>query len=91
VAQGLWRVDNNDICRLANSKSPKKDGGSSSTAEEGRGPHVALAIRLKRRDPDREFHIGERIQYVLVKNSSKMQVQVFGCENSQKMVDAITG
>lgn len=71
---GLWRVDDHDISRLASSmKSPKKDLGGASTAEKGRGPHVALAVRLKRSDPERQFHIGERIQYVLVKNFSKLQ------------------
>ncbi|MCO5600345.1 hypothetical protein L7F22_054456 [Adiantum nelumboides] len=71
---GLWRVDDHDISRLASAtKSPKKEAGGAATAEEGRGPHVALAVRLKRNDPERQFHIGERIQYVLVKNSSKLQ------------------
>ncbi|KAJ7556163.1 hypothetical protein O6H91_05G071800 [Diphasiastrum complanatum] len=74
VRTGLWRVDGQDIARLAAAtKSPKKDSGSALTAEEGRGPHVSLAIRMKRQDPDRQFHIGERIPYVLVANSSKLQ------------------
>ncbi|KAI5084309.1 hypothetical protein GOP47_0000478 [Adiantum capillus-veneris] len=71
---GLWRVDDHDISRLASAiKSPKKESGGAATAEEGRGPHVALAVRLKRNDPERQFHIGERIPYVLVNNSSRLQ------------------
>jgi hypothetical protein len=74
VLQGLWRVDDHDISRLAAvTRSPQKQT-SASTAEEGRGPHVALSVRLKRKDPDRQFHIGERIPYVLMANSSKLQV-----------------
>lgn len=74
VLQGLWRVDDHDIARLAAvTRSPQKQT-SASTAEEGRGPHVALSVRLKRKDPDRQFHIGERIPYVLMANSSKLQV-----------------
>ncbi|KAH7314892.1 hypothetical protein KP509_21G026000 [Ceratopteris richardii] len=71
---GLWRVDDHDISRLASSsKSLRKEVGGGATAEEGRGPHVALAVRLKKNDPDRQFHIGERIPYVLVNNLSKLQ------------------
>jgi hypothetical protein len=35
---------------------------------------VSLAVRLKRRDGDRQFHIGERIPYVLVSGRGKLQV-----------------
>lgn len=74
LMQGLWRVDDHDIAKLAAvTRSPRKQTGAS-TAEEGRGPHVALSVRLKRKDPDRQFHIGERISYILMANSSKLQV-----------------
>ncbi len=80
VLQGLWRVDDHDIARLAAvTRSPQKQT-SASTAEEGRGPHVALSVRLKRKDPDRQFHIGERIPYVLMANSSKLQVFSYSCQ-----------
>ncbi|XP_073396343.1 DNA polymerase delta catalytic subunit isoform X5 [Physcomitrium patens] len=71
---GLWRVDDHDITKLVEkTKSSHKHVGAS-TAEEGRGPHVALSVRLKRKNPDRQFHIGERIPYVLMANSSKLQI-----------------
>lgn len=31
-----------------------------------RGPHAALAARLAARDPNREFVLGQRIQYVFL-------------------------
>lgn len=67
-------MDDHDITKLVEkTKSSHKHVGAS-TAEEGRGPHVALSVRLKRKNPDRQFHIGERIPYVLMANSSKLQV-----------------
>ncbi|CAI5468264.1 unnamed protein product [Closterium sp. Yama58-4] len=51
----------------------RREGGGPATAEEGRGPHVALAARLKARDPDRRFLIGERIPYVLLDSGSRLQ------------------
>lgn len=56
------------------SKGPNGQREGPATAEEGRGPHVSLAVRLKRRDGDRQFHIGERIPYVLVSGRGKLQV-----------------
>lgn len=41
-------------------------GGSNVPEEEVRGPHAALAVRLRQRDPDRTFVLGERLQYVLL-------------------------
>lgn len=67
-------MDDHDITKLAAvAKGSQKQGGAS-TAEEGRGPHVALSVRLKRKDPDRQFHIGERVPYILMANSNKLQV-----------------
>ncbi|CAI7931541.1 unnamed protein product, partial [Closterium sp. NIES-54] len=51
-----------------------REGAGPATAEEGRGPHVALAARLKARDPDRRFLIGERIPYILLDNGARLQV-----------------
>jgi DNA polymerase delta subunit 1 len=34
--------------------------------EEVKGPHAALAVRLQKRDPNRSFVLGERLQYVLL-------------------------
>ncbi|GAQ79724.1 DNA polymerase catalytic subunit [Klebsormidium nitens] len=73
---GLWRVNDEDITRVAAgtpSKGPSGQREGPATAEEGRGPHVSLAVRLKRRDGDRQFHIGERIPYVLVSGRGKLQ------------------
>ncbi|CAI7876645.1 unnamed protein product [Closterium sp. NIES-53] len=50
-----------------------REGAGPATAEEGRGPHVALAARLKARDPDRRFLIGERIPYILLDNGARLQ------------------
>lgn len=55
--------------------SGPSSGSSASTAEEGRGPHVSLAARLKQRDPDRRFQLGERVPYVLLDNNSRLQVR----------------
>jgi hypothetical protein len=74
LMQGLWRVDDNDITKLAAATKGSHKHVGASTAEEGRGPHVALSVRLKRKDPDRQFHIGERVPYVLMANSNKLQV-----------------
>lgn len=69
-SKGLWRVDESDISRMAlNPKSTTKK-----KADEGRGPHVSLAVRLKRKDPDRTFHIGERIPFVLLRDRVELQV-----------------
>jgi len=35
-------------------------------AEDVRGPHASLAVRLAQRDPDRAFVLGERLNYVLL-------------------------
>lgn len=40
-----------------------------------RGPHARLAIRLQRRDPGREFVLGQRIQYVLLPGE-RLQVRI---------------
>lgn len=72
--QGLWRVDDHDITKLAAVTKVSHKHVGAATAEEGRGPHVALSVRLKRKDPDRQFHIGERVPYILMANSNKLQV-----------------
>lgn len=65
-----------DVCTAGTpSKGPSGQREGPATAEEGRGPHVSLAVRLKRRDGDRQFHIGERIPYVLVSGRGKLQVR----------------
>lgn len=83
---GLWRVDDNDITKLAAATKGSHKHVGASTAEEGRGPHVALSVRLKRKDPDRQFHIGERVPYVLMANSNKLQDDM-----AEDPIDALIG
>lgn len=56
---GLWRVSGDQVERAAG-------GDALSKGEEIRGPHAALAVKIKERDPGRSFVLGERLQYVLL-------------------------
>jgi hypothetical protein len=85
------------IAAGGSSKGPNGQREGPATAEEGRGPHVSLAVRLKRRDGDRQFHIGERIPYVLVSGRGKLQVRLgrgtnvkLGSELNEKGIRAFT-
>ena len=72
---GLWRVTGEQVQERAAGNSGGGGTGShqrsttTTTAgnepEDIRGPHVALAVRLKQRDGGRSFVLGERLPYVL--------------------------
>ncbi|KAL4423537.1 hypothetical protein ABPG77_006560 [Micractinium sp. CCAP 211/92] len=62
MSGGLWRVTGDQVERLA-------VGAAGPADEEVKGPHNALAVRLRQRDPGRS--IGERLQYVLLAGHKK--------------------
>ncbi|DBA67150.1 TPA: hypothetical protein ACH3X2_001471 [Trebouxia sp. C0005] len=70
---GLWRLTGQQIAGAA---AEGEGGGASSTskgaagggegADDVRGPHASLAVKMQQRDPGRSFVLGERLQYVLL-------------------------
>jgi hypothetical protein len=41
-------------------------GGGGGDAEDVKGPHTNLAVRLSKRDPNKKWLLGERLSYVLL-------------------------
>lgn len=63
---GLWRLTRSDI-----SSAVAAEVGEA----EVRGPHAALAVRLQKEDPGREFVLGERVPYVLLAGHKQNQME----------------
>ncbi|GIL72478.1 hypothetical protein Vretifemale_2820 [Volvox reticuliferus] len=75
---GLWRITGQQVAAAAaaaegeggggggNGGGGNGGGGGAASAEDVRGPHAALAVRLSHRDPGRRFLLGERLSYVLL-------------------------
>ncbi|KAL0056285.1 hypothetical protein WJX82_009537 [Trebouxia sp. C0006] len=70
---GLWRLTGQQIAGAAAegegggaSSSSKGAAGGGEGADDVRGPHASLAVKLQQRDPGRSFVLGERLQYILL-------------------------
>lgn len=58
---GLWRVTGQQVAEAAagGAEEGSVAAAAGADAEEMRGPHAALAVRLAQRDPGRAFVLGE--------------------------------
>lgn len=50
--------------------------GGGADAEDVRGPHTNLAVRLSRRDPNKKWLLGERLSYVLLTGTDAVECGV---------------
>lgn len=64
-------------CSTDEDEGPKPSGGGAAAAaggeaEDVKGPHTNLAVRLSKRDPNKKWLLGERLSYVLLTGAYRL-------------------
>lgn len=57
-------------------------GGGGGGADDVKGPHASLAVRLSQRDPDKKWLLGERLSYVLLTGEVLASSAMLAVENT---------